>query len=197
MKGEAIPEDVLPHFMRTFEVLVKSNLSPEVMRSLSLFITYAFHVPNSSTSRISRTLSSVSRPATPVLMRRQTGDGSGASSPLPGVKYLTKKQLGIRVLSVYSIILCEKGNHNHIRKFAKTVTNKVRVAKGRKTIHSLLTFIPVASVSVSGERQGHSTTGRNNLGQAPGSPWLGLYFEIREQVSRLLDHGQPAKKILE
>ncbi|KAM3440661.1 hypothetical protein NHJ13734_003190 [Beauveria thailandica] len=124
MKGEAIPEEVLPHFMQTFEVLVKSNLSPEVMRSLSLFITYAFHVPSSSMSRSSRPLSSLSQPATPNLMRRQNGDGSGASSPLPGVKYLTKKQLGARVLSIYSHILCEKGNFNYIRKFAKTVTNK-------------------------------------------------------------------------
>ncbi|KAJ6781729.1 hypothetical protein PWT90_05226 [Aphanocladium album] len=124
MKGEAIPEEVLPHFMQTFEVLVKSNLSPEVMRSLSLFITYAFHVPSPSMSRTPRPLSSLSRPTTPNLMRRQTGDGSGTSSPLPGVKYLTKKQLGTRVLSIYSRILCEKGNLNHIRKFAKTVTNK-------------------------------------------------------------------------
>lgn len=124
MKGEAIPEEVLPHFMQTFEVLVKSNLSPEVMRSLSLFITYAFHVPSPSMSRTPRPLSSISRPTTPNLMRRQTGDGSGASSPLPGVKYLTKKQLGAGVLGIYSRILCEKGNLNYIRKFAKTVTNK-------------------------------------------------------------------------
>ncbi len=125
MKGESIPEDVVPHFMHTFEVLVKSNLSPEVMRSLSLFITYAFHVPAASVSRTPRPLSSLSRPGTPGLARRQTGDASGASSPLPGVKYLTKKQLGTRVLSIYCGILCEKGNLNHIRKFAKTVTNKV------------------------------------------------------------------------
>ena len=128
MKGESIPEDVVPHFMHTFEVLVKSNLSPEVMRSLSLFITYAFHLPATSVSRTPRPPSSMSRPGTPGLPRRQTGDASGASSPLPGVKYLTKKQLGTRVLDIYCSILCEKGSLNQIRKFAKTVTNKVREA---------------------------------------------------------------------
>lgn len=147
MKGEAIPEEVLPHFMKTFEILVKSNLSPEVMRSLSLFITYAFHVPSAANPRTPRPLSSLSRPSTPSLMRRQTGDGSGASTPLLGVKYLTKKQLGTHVLSIYSRILCEKDNLNHIKKFAKTVTNKVRSSAGKSTQPWILTITAVAIVS--------------------------------------------------
>lgn len=124
MKGESIPEAVVPHFMNTFEILVKSNMSPEVMRSLSLFITYAFHVPAGSASRTPRPNSAISRPTTP-LARRATAEFSGTSSPIPGVKFLTKKQFGIRVLNLYSTILCEKGNLAPIKKFAKTVTNKV------------------------------------------------------------------------
>ncbi|KAG5924727.1 hypothetical protein E4U42_004555 [Claviceps africana] len=65
MKGEAVSEDVVTHFMLAFEVLVRSNLSPEVMRSLSLFITYAFHTPASLKQRTSRSPLSVSRPGTP------------------------------------------------------------------------------------------------------------------------------------
>lgn len=126
MKGEAVPENVLPHFMDAFETLVKSNLSPEVMRSLSLFITYAFHVPSSSTSRTPRPMSAISRPSTPSLIRRGTADGSGSNTP-NGIKFLTRRQLGSRVLSLYSEILCERDNPNHIKKFAKTVTNKVRL----------------------------------------------------------------------
>ncbi|PHH90184.1 hypothetical protein CDD83_4315 [Cordyceps sp. RAO-2017] len=77
MKGEGVSEDVSGHFMDAFGALVKSNLSQEVMRAMSLFITL-----------------------------------------------LSKKQLGIRVLTMYCGILCEKGNFNNIKKFARTVTNK-------------------------------------------------------------------------
>ncbi|KAK2594068.1 Beige protein-like 1 [Conoideocrella luteorostrata] len=126
MKGEAVSEDVATHFMLAFEVLVKSNLSQEVMRSLSLFITYAFHTPPASQSRSPKALSSMSRPGTPGAMRRGAPDVMGATTPTAGTKFLTKRQLGTRVLGMYSRILCEKGNLNHIKKFARTVTNKVR-----------------------------------------------------------------------
>jgi hypothetical protein len=121
MKGEVISEDVVPSFMEAFEALVTSNLSPEVMRALSLFITYAFHV-------VSRSLPRTPRPGTPGIVRRATGDGPFSSSTSLSLKALTKKQLGTRVLSLYSRILCEKGNLNNIKKFTRTVTNKVSLS---------------------------------------------------------------------
>ena len=129
MKGESVSEEVLPHFMTAFEALVLSNLSQEVMRGLSLFITYALHVVPLSQARTPRPSSAISRSSTPRpgMMRRATGDVSGTSTPT-GVKYLTKKQLGTKVLSLYSRILCDKDNTNNIKKFARTVTNKVIVS---------------------------------------------------------------------
>ncbi|OAQ67406.1 Beige/BEACH domain-containingprotein [Purpureocillium lilacinum] len=124
MKGEGVSEDVIDHFMNAFQALVKSNLSQEVMRSLSLYITYAFHTPATSISRTPRPLSAISRSSTPGPMKRLAGDGSRTQSPSMGYPFLTKKQLGIRVLIMYSHILCEKGNLNNIKKFARTVTNK-------------------------------------------------------------------------
>ncbi|KAH7126363.1 hypothetical protein B0J13DRAFT_454708 [Dactylonectria estremocensis] len=124
MKGEVVSDDTVPHFMGAFEVLVRSNFSQEVMRSLALFITYAFHSPLSSISRTSRPLSAMSRSSTPAPTRRSPIDtGAGHNSPA-GLKFLTKKHLGVKVLSMYSRILCEKGNTTQIRKFARTVTNK-------------------------------------------------------------------------
>ena len=127
MKGEGISEEVLPHFMEAFENLVMSNLSQEVMRSISLFITYAFHVPPPSQMRTPRPGNAASRPSTPRPgpVRRTTGEMSGTNSPALGIKYMSKKQLGTKVLSMYSRILCQKGNTNNIKKFARTVTNKV------------------------------------------------------------------------
>lgn len=137
MKGEAISEDVMPQFMGAFEALVRSNLSQEVMRSLSLFITYAFHLPPPPISRTPKPLSAISRPVTPLQAKRNTVDTSETTGQPTGIKFLTKKQLGTRVLTLYSRILCEKGNLNHIKKFARTVTNKVRITRFLHELHRL------------------------------------------------------------
>lgn len=126
IKGEAVAEEIMPHFMPAFEVLVKSNLSQEVMRSLALFITYAFHSPPASLPRTPRPTSATSRSTTPVPFRKAVAEMSSGSSSPSGLKYLPKKRLGAKILAMYSGILCEKGNLNHIKKFARTVTNKVR-----------------------------------------------------------------------
>ncbi|EFY94276.2 beige/BEACH domain protein [Metarhizium robertsii ARSEF 23] len=124
MKGEAVSEDVVSHFMLAFEILVKSNLSQEVMRALSLFITYAFHSPTNSNPRTPKPLSSIPRPGTPGTPKRIAVDFIRMATPPAGTKFLSRRQLGVRVLGMYSRILCEKGNTNHIKKFARTVTNK-------------------------------------------------------------------------
>jgi hypothetical protein len=128
MKGEVVSEDTISHFMGAFEILVTSNFSQEVMRSLSLFITYAFHSQPSPVNRSPRALSIVSRSGTPVPRRRGPPTDPTAAGIASGLKFLTKKQLGVKVLSMYSRILCEKGNTTHIKKFARTVTNKVRAS---------------------------------------------------------------------
>lgn len=125
MKGEAVSEDVVSHFMLAFEILVKSNLSQEVMRALSLFITYAFHSPMNSNPRTPKPLSSIPRPGTPGTPKKIAVDFIRMATPPAGTKFLSRRQLGVRVLGMYSRILCEKGNTNHIKKFARTVTNKV------------------------------------------------------------------------
>jgi hypothetical protein len=38
---------------------------------------------------------------------------------------LTKQQVSARILEMYTDLLCEKGNAAHLKKFARTVTNKV------------------------------------------------------------------------
>ncbi|KAF4122915.1 WD repeat and FYVE domain-containing protein 3 [Geosmithia morbida] len=124
VKGEAIAEETMPHFLGAFDVLVKSNLSQEVMRSLALFITHAFHSPPTSLSRTPKPSSSSSRPSTATTLRGANTDLVLASNGPSNFKYLPKKTLGTKILVMYSDILCEKGNLSHIKKFARTVTNK-------------------------------------------------------------------------
>jgi hypothetical protein len=133
LKAETISENIMPHFMASFESLVKCNYNAEVHRSIALFITYAFHTPPGPVSRTPKPASAGSRSGTPGLgvLRRPTVDMS-SSSAAPASKMLSKKQLGVRILEMYTRLLCDKTNLTDIRKFAKTVTNKVIYADGPK-----------------------------------------------------------------
>lgn len=146
MKGEAVSEDVVTHFMLAFEVLVKSNLSPEVMRSLSLFVTYALHTPPTIKQRPSKPLVSLSQPDMPGARVKVAAEPARFSTSPTGTKFLTKRQLGTQVLTMYSRILCEKGNMNHINKFARTVTNKA----SRAMLALLLPSLPTLLTTYSG-----------------------------------------------
>ncbi|ROT40949.1 WD repeat and FYVE domain-containing protein [Sodiomyces alkalinus F11] len=137
MKAETISEDVLPHFMDALEQLVKCNYTAEVHRALALFITYTFHSPASSLPRTPKPVSSSTRSSTPGFIRRAPLDSSSSSTPATS-KFLTKKQLGTKILGMYSGLLCEKGNLANIKKFARTVTNKVRESgDARSTLLSM------------------------------------------------------------
>jgi len=133
LKAETISEDIMPHFMASFESLVKCNYNAEVHRSIALFITYAFHTPPGSLPRTPKPASAASRSATPGLsvLRRPTAELNPLTS-VTGSKMLTKKQLGIKILEMYTRLLCDKTNLADIRKFAKTVTNKVIFAASPK-----------------------------------------------------------------
>ncbi|KAG7291744.1 hypothetical protein NEMBOFW57_001764 [Staphylotrichum longicolle] len=129
LKAETISEDIMPHFMASFESLVKCNYNAEVHRSIALFITYAFHTPPGSVPRTPKPASVASRSPTPGLnvLRRPTAELNPLTN-VTGSKMLTKKQLGIKILEMYTRLLCDKTNLADIRKFAKTVTNKVILA---------------------------------------------------------------------
>jgi hypothetical protein len=127
LKGESFLPDVFPSFLEAFTTLVKSNLSAEVFRSLALFVTYALHKPAVSASR-----TPMSRHATVSVRSMATQAGpkrqalSAASDDKQNIDApLTKQQMGARILEMYTDLLCEKGNTAHLKKFARTVTNKV------------------------------------------------------------------------
>ena len=130
LKAETFSRDVFPSFMEALTTLVECNMTAEIFRSLALFITYAYHQPTSTTSRTPKTqhgtLPARSATITSNGPRRPTVttlfDGKDVAST-----NLTKRQMGTKVLEMYTDLLCEKASTANIRKFARTVTNKVCV----------------------------------------------------------------------
>lgn len=114
--------------MEALEILVKCNLTTEVFRSLALFITYAYHQPVASNSN-SRTpkfqgASTPARPATSSGTPKRPMIVTQFDHPEAKSAFLTKRQLGSKILEMYTGILCEKGSTSNIKKFARSVTNK-------------------------------------------------------------------------
>ena len=127
LKAESFSRDVFPSFIDALTSLVQCNMTAEVFRSLALFITYAYHSTTSSASRTpkgqrvtlpSRAATLSSGPKRPTI--NTLSHGNDITSPT-----LTKRQLGSRVLEMYTNLICERGSTSNIRKFARTVTNKV------------------------------------------------------------------------
>lgn len=128
MKAETISQDVLPSFMEAFENLVKCDFNSEVHRALALFLTYAFHTPSISRPRTPKPVLASGRSNTPTSgsLRKPTLEAAAADTGSQP-SYLTKRQLGKHILVMFSKLLCEKGNVANIKRFARTVTNKVRL----------------------------------------------------------------------
>jgi hypothetical protein len=138
IKGEPVPEAILPDFMSAMKVLVMNNPSAEVLRSLALFVTYSLHKPGASTSKTLKAKQSS------LSIREHQRDPSNPSrSPLTqessgrsveGGGFVPQKELAVRILELYANILCEDDSTLLVKKFARTVTNKVRMAKAGSSI---------------------------------------------------------------
>ncbi|TVY58257.1 Beige protein-like [Lachnellula cervina] len=123
LKAETFPRDVFPAFIEAFTSLVKCNMTAEVLRALSLFITYAYHKPTNSATRTpnkgqfgtlpSRSGTITKRPSLATFL-----DGNIVSTNL------SKRELGTKILEMYAGLLCEDSSSSNLKKFARTVTNK-------------------------------------------------------------------------
>lgn len=145
LKGETFTSNTFDHFMLAFKSILTSNVSAESLRALSLYITYAVHKPKPRVSQSVRRARSV----------KQQTDGSSrratilTASPSPlrnqgGEKELTRPQIAIKVMSMYTDLLCERDDVTNIKKFARIVTNKVKAIYAI-LLKILLTLIVAAS----------------------------------------------------
>lgn len=122
----------MPDFLEALKNLVEIGLrgrkeSSEIFRSVALFITYAVHKPQKSRSGTvrsrhdsgSRRVSTASMPP-----RRPTVTTQFAAS-INSSSVMTLRQLGAKVLEMYTGMLCDGASTATLEKFAKQVTNKV------------------------------------------------------------------------
>ncbi|KAJ9259019.1 hypothetical protein DTO207G8_1179 [Paecilomyces variotii] len=113
LKGERFTNESLALFVPAFRSLLDSCLSAELLRSLSLFITYS--IQESKSPSVLRKKKSFR--LDPRLRHRSPSTGDAG-------KYLPSSKIGVEMLRMYCSLLCASGDVAIVKKFARTVTNK-------------------------------------------------------------------------
>jgi beige protein homolog 1 len=133
LKGESFSADVFPDFLEAFSAVFKCSISPETLRSLALFVTFALQDSRAFPNRLSKgTL--ISRQAPKDLngqgtvytgRERSSSRPSPFNAPISPSSEVSRFEIGVQMLEVFTEVLCEPGT-DIVYKFATTVTNKVR-----------------------------------------------------------------------
>ncbi|KAK9464583.1 hypothetical protein V1512DRAFT_255310 [Lipomyces arxii] len=96
LKAETFTRESLGYFIPALKRIIQTNVSAEVMRSLSLFVTYAFNENIVDTK----------------------GEDKRDSASVP------QTEVGYMVLQTFTEVLCDPVSTATMKKFARTVTNK-------------------------------------------------------------------------
>lgn len=110
--GEITPETLQP-CLSAFCCLMESSMSPDLLRSLALSITYTLHMPKPTTSLQKKKSMRYLAGSRPSSAKSQTE------------RHVPAIALGTEMLRLYSRVLCNPLDQAPLKKFAKAVTNKV------------------------------------------------------------------------
>jgi len=188
LKAETMSENVMPHFLDAFESLIKCNFNAEAHRTIALFITYTFHSSANSQPRTPRPMSAI----TPTNGRRRAtvDSASGANMPV-----LTRKQVGVKILALYTRLLCDKGNFTDIHKFARTVTNKVSRNASSLIFDADMDTLVASVPTCRGESRSHRLWLQNHR-QSARVTWVKLCFQICQEDGRVRNHVPPFEALV-
>ena len=125
LKGEVFSETTFQYFIEAFRAILTKNPSAESLRSLALYITYATYKPKNlnfasagpnrrTTLRIEDPFKQKPLSASPSPIRRRDTERLDLSS----------LEVAIKVMEMYTDLLCATSDLATIKKFARAVTNK-------------------------------------------------------------------------
>jgi beige protein homolog 1 len=132
LKGESFSADVFPDFLEAFSAVFRCSISPETLRSLALFVTFALQDSRAFPHRSSK-VTLISRQAQKDLngqgavytgRERSSSRPSPFNAPISPSAEVSRFEIGVQMLEVFTEVLCEPGT-DIVYKFATTVTNKV------------------------------------------------------------------------
>ncbi|KAM5487377.1 Beige protein-like 1 [Microsporum audouinii] len=115
LKAEAFTTATLKLYVSAFKSLVSACMTAEVLRSVSLFITFSIHSVKQPMSKPNKNKNT----RLDLRFRRP-----GHLQPDLASIYVSKEQIGVEILRVFTEVFCNSEDTISIQKFARTVTNK-------------------------------------------------------------------------
>ncbi|KAJ6110487.1 hypothetical protein N7486_002722 [Penicillium sp. IBT 16267x] len=113
LKGGELTSETLNPCLSAFRSLMESSMSPDLLRSFALSITYTLHMPKPTASlQKKKSLRFAAAPSRP--------DSSKSQSE----KHISATAQGTEMLRLYTAVLCNPLDSTPLKKFAKAVTNK-------------------------------------------------------------------------
>ena len=116
-----------------FKVTLECALTADNLRSIALFITFILRHARTAKSRSGRsgTFNSreQTRASTPLSDVPVTPQGGSDNDNKPPSLWASGTEIGVGLLTVLADLLCKPDSTGDIKRFAKTVTNKVCAAK--------------------------------------------------------------------
>ncbi|KAJ5992482.1 hypothetical protein N7451_008206 [Penicillium sp. IBT 35674x] len=113
LKGGELTFETLNPCLSAFRSLIESGMSPDLLRSFALSITYTLHMPKPTASlQKKKSLRFVAAPSRPGSSKSHSG------------KHISAIAQGIEMLRLYTAVLCNPLDSTPLKKFAKAVTNK-------------------------------------------------------------------------
>ena len=128
LKIDRFAADTFDCFLNAFRTILSPQPSAECLRSLAMFITYTRHTPrkpdssplrpNKSTAALGDSIQKKPTLSTTSSLRPMDSDTNVKSE-------LDRDQIALRVMELYTSLLCDKNDTVTIRKFNRIVTNRV------------------------------------------------------------------------
>lgn len=127
IKGETFTTENFSSFFGAFKSILSFSLSAESLRNLALYISYAIYNPQTKISlavRSAKTVNQLAHNASQKTINLGVSSTLIGRQPGPSCE-LSRLQTALRILDLYSDLLCRANDTSNIKKFARTVTNKV------------------------------------------------------------------------
>jgi hypothetical protein len=132
LKGESFSKDVFPDFLEAFTALLACNVTGDNLRSLALFVTYAFQdsrampgrsaFPKSASAGVRNSPLPMLTPASAISTPRSASpalNGGNGDANTVG-----PYEVGVKILELMTDMLCASADRENMLKFAKTVSNR-------------------------------------------------------------------------
>ena len=141
LKMDRFTADTFDCFLNAFKTILTPQPSAECLRSLAMFITYARHTPRKRELSPLRPSKSTAVFGEPVQKKQTLITTSSLNPSISDANLrgeLDRGQIALRVMELYTSLICDRNDMVTTKKFARIVTNRVGISSNSSGLYDWL-----------------------------------------------------------